>query len=328
MHLNQIITQRGYQAWPSWDLVYEWEDILKSELQLDFYFDSKFMNNKYVKRIPILGNMYQTNQNAFMFEMSAMRVNDRNNRPNITPCIIDFFLRNKEQLQNFYKHYDRHYFVLVSSKEVYEFLKSVDCPLNIEHLPLSISDKYKITSDTVIEKKYDLVLTGRLNGNSIFLDFTKRYAETHPDFRYVFRKQANPTSTVFPYFTSDGEELGDICTREKYVQLIRSSKVGLYTTPGLDGGEKRTNGFNQVTPRFLEYIAAQCHVMARYPHNADTDFYELPRFCKSVETYDEFCYLMDYYRREPVDTNIYSQYLERHYTSKRAEQLSEIIKKY
>jgi len=320
MKLQQIITTRNYNNWPSWDLVFEWEDIIKSKLQLDFYYDRKLMNNRYIKKIPFFNNLLQTNKFSFLFEMSVGRSNNRNNKKNIVPCIIDFFLT-KEQLPSFYKRYDKNSIVLVSSKEVYDFLKSVDCPINIGHFPLSISDVYRISEDTAFDKKYDLVIMGRTN--PVLLEFMNKYSATHPHFRYVYRVLKDG---VFNYYTSDGEMLGDICTREKYIQLMRSAKVGFYSTPGIDGGEKRTNGFNQVTPRFLELVASQCHIISRYPKNSDTDYYNLSRFGKSVETYEEFCAIMDGCLSKPVDLKFYSEYLQRHYTSIRAEQLSEIIK--
>ena len=320
MKLQTIITTRHYNTWPSWDLVYEWEDVLKSKLQLDFYYDSKLMNNRYIKKIPVFNKLFQTDKPSFMYEMSVGRPNNRNNKKNIVPCIIDFFLT-KEQLPSFYKRYDKHKIVLVSSKEVYDFLKSVDCPINIGHLPLSISDIYKIRQETVFDKKYDLVIMGRTN--PVLLDFLKKYSKSNPHFRYVYRVLKDG---VFNYYTSDGETLGDICTREKYIQLMRSAKVGFYGTPGIDGGETRTNGFNQVTPRFLELVASQCHIISRYHQNSDTDYYEFPRFGKSVETYEEFCSIMDVCLSKPVDRKFYSEYLQRHYTSMRAEQLAELTK--
>ena len=48
----KIRTQRNYQTWPSWDLVYEWEDVLAKELKGSFVYESKYLDNKYVKRIP------------------------------------------------------------------------------------------------------------------------------------------------------------------------------------------------------------------------------------------------------------------------------------
>lgn len=39
----KIRTQRNYQTWPSWDLVYEWEDVLAKELKGSFVYESKYL---------------------------------------------------------------------------------------------------------------------------------------------------------------------------------------------------------------------------------------------------------------------------------------------
>ena len=194
---------------------------------------------------------------------------------------------------------------------------------NIGHLALSISDKYAIDKDTRFEKIYDLILMGRQN--PVLEGFLKQYIKEHPDLYYVYRELKDGK---FNYYTNRGESLGDINTREKYMKLMRSARCGLYSTPGIDGGEKRTNGFSQVTPRFLELIACGCHVIARYKPNTDTDYYELERFSKSVDSYEQFERMLDEARSSDVDMQAYSSDLSKHYTSVRANQLKEIIKNY
>lgn len=127
------------------------------------------------------------------------------------------------------------------------------------------------------------------------------------------------------YYTSKGECLGDINTREKYMGLMRKSRCALYSTPGVDEG-KRTNGFNQITPRFLEFVSAGCHVISRYANNSDADFYEMEKFSMRADTYEDFERALDYARTTDVDMNAYSAYLEKHYTSVRVKQLQDIIK--
>ena len=319
MILESIITTRNYNTWPSWDLVYEWENMISNKLGLPFYYEKEVMNNRYLKRIPFLLQLFQTPQTAFRFDMVPNLHTLVNNRVNIIPCIVDFFLRGK-QLKNFYRCYNKNKIVFVSSREVYDYLKSVNCPLNIQHLALSISDKYKIDATTRFEKKYDLVLMGRQN--PVLRKFVDEYAAKHEDFRYVYRVQKDG---AFNYYTSNGVCLGDINSREKYIKLMRSARVGLYSTPGIDGGEVRTNGFSQVTPRFLELIACGCHVLARYRNNSDTKYYELEKFSPILSTYDEFEDAMDKRLRTEVCMKDYSEYLSKHYTSVRCQELKNYI---
>lgn len=319
MELEQIITSRNYDTWPSLDLVYEWEDIISKELGLSFYYEKEVMSNRYLKRIPFLLSFFQTSQTAFRFDMITNLYSQVNNRSNIIPCIVDFFLKDK-QLKKFCNYYNKNKIVFVSSREVYDYLKSVNCPLNIQHLALSISDIYRIDANTRFEKKYDLVLMGRQN--PVLQKFVDEYAAKHKDFRYVYRILKDG---VFYYYTSDGNCLGDINTREKYIKLMQSARVGLYSTPGIDGGEVRTNGFNQVTPRFLELIACGCHVLARYKNNSDTKYYELEKFSPILSTYDEFEDAMDKRLRTEVCMKDYSEYLSKHYTSVRCQELKNYI---
>ena len=58
------------------------------------------------------------------------------------PVIIDFWL-NDSELPSFYEAYKDCPLVLITSAEVVEYLKTKNCPLKIEHWPLSIPDYMK-----------------------------------------------------------------------------------------------------------------------------------------------------------------------------------------
>ena len=324
MKLERIATQRKYQHWPSWDLVYEWEDILCKKLDLRMYYSFRYHQSRKVLCIPYIDRLLYPRENTFVFEMNPMGlVNGKRcfNRPNIIPCIIDFFLEDKE-IKRFVACYSNNPIVCVSSMEVFDFVMSspsVASVLNLRHLPLSISDKYAIHKDTVFEKKFDMVLVGRQN--PVLEKFVKTYADKHPDFSYVYRVLRNGQ---FNYYSNYGEFIGNINTRAEYMDLLRKGRCGLYSTPGIDGGEARTKGFNQVTPRFLELIAAGCHVAARYKSNPDTKYYELDSFSPSIDDYAQFEQIVDRARNTKVDMEYYSDYLKKHYTSVRAEQLKKL----
>lgn len=102
---------------------------------------------------------------------------------------------------------------------------------------------------------------------------------------------------------------------------MQKAKCGFYATPGMDDSESRTNGFNQVTPRFLELIACGCHILARYPENPDTKYFELHNITPSIESYEQFEHLLNKALNEEVDMQIYADYLKNHYTSKIAKQI-------
>ncbi|MBR5018516.1 MAG: glycosyltransferase family 1 protein [Bacteroidales bacterium] len=317
--IKKLITSRRYNTWPSWDVVFEWEDVFREVFDWEFSFEPSI--NKRAKRIPVafLTRLLHTSEPAFLFQMSPDKTGGYN-KPNIIPCLVDFFLDEKK-LPRFYRTNSRHPFLLVSSLEVIDYLEAHQCPVPLYHFPLSISDKYAFSSDSLKEKKYDLVQVGRTN--PVMMGYLRQYAGSHPDFYYVYREQKGD---VFNYYTSRGEYLGDISTREQYMSLLRQSRVGLYATPGMD--TDRTNGFNPVTPRFLEMVVSGCHVLARYPATSETAFFELSKFSPSIDSYELFEARMDQALSREVDAAFYTSYLAKHYTSTRCALLKDLLKQY
>jgi hypothetical protein len=317
MKLDKIYSNRNYETWPSWDLVFEWENIYKEKFNIPFAYFNFFLL-KAGDRILFLNKIF-IRKNILVHEMGARSKNHFFNNKKVIPYIIDYHIGDNET-SNFEKAYCKNPIVLVSSFEIYQYLIAKKCKLKIDHLALSISDKYKISPQTNFKKEYDLVLMGRQN--PVLEKYLAEYIEKNPSFRYVFRKQID---SRFLYFTSDGEVLGDINTREKYIDLMRKSKVGLYSTSGIDLDEKKTKGFNQVTPRFLELVACGCHILARYKKNPDTDYYNLENFSRNIDSYEKFEEDLNTKLNSKVDMEDYAQYLESHYTSKRANKLEWIL---
>lgn len=309
--------------YPSFDLVYEWENIFSKQLKVPFCYEWKYANVRYFRRIPYLIHLGLPRSGTFMFEMNPTLHFRRYNTSHVIPCIIDFFLPDKD-LNLFQKAYRKNPLVLISSREVYEHLKECNLYLNIAHFPLSISDQYILDNSVLKEKKYDLVLMGRQN--HILLKYLKKYVEKYPDLYYVYRVQKD---NQFFYFTSRGEVLGDINTRAQYIDLMRKSKIGIYATPGIDVEEegRSLSHYHQVTPRFLEYIACGCHVLARYKKNADTDFFEMENFCRSLDSYEAFELALNNARNSIVNIGKYNTYLSKHRTSKRVQLLEELVSK-
>lgn len=321
MDIRQIITRRGYETWSSWDLVYEWEDVfVEVNKDMFLYNDFKLRTNRYLKKIlPFWPTMLQTRNMSFVFDMGAYSYGE--NLPNIIPCIIDFYLRTDSELTSFVKNHNKQKVVFVSSREVYDYLKQKNISLNIEHLPLSISDKYKITPETKFDKKYDLILMGRQNLH--MENWIHKYAEQNPNLYFVYRKQEGE---ILNYYTNRGEFLGNINTREEYMNLMRQSRIALYSTPGLEGDKKDTHGFHQVTPRFLECIACGLHVLMCYEENSDTQYYELNKFCPNITSYEQFSTKFNEYLNTEVDMQMYSDYLSSHYTSRRVLRFMDVVK--
>ena len=318
MKLRQIITNRNIDLHHANDLVYEWEDDLCRYFGTTLFFNHKWKNERYSKYIPFVLNFLQTEKPAFTYEMCTYRHNG-NNKHNIIPCIIDFYLRKSWQVRLWYLQYWRNPAICVSSREVYTFLTHQMGLKKIYHLPLSLSDKYRIDEDTRFEKKYDILLAGRQN--VILKKWLFRYVESHPDTTYIRRDIINGESV---YVDKDGAIICQEDSRDIYMQLMRQTRACLYSPPGFDGG-RATNGFHQVTPRFLEIIANGCQPLMRYPKNDDTKFYQLSSFGPSLETYEQFEAAFNTARKEPVDMKKHAEYMESHYTSAVAKQLEKIL---
>ncbi|MBO5427797.1 MAG: glycosyltransferase family 1 protein [Paludibacteraceae bacterium] len=337
MKLKVLYTKRKYDNRFFFDLVYEWEDVLTSELGLRAYhYDEawskwggyKCLQNGFLRRLIKRFNFVKW---LFLPTTLGLKLDmwtelcARYNSNNIVPWIIDFFLEPKDfsRFNEAYKHYP---LVLISSKEVYDVLmahKDVVRDVNLRHVALSLSDKYRITSNTHYKKEYDVVLMGRQN--PVLEKFFYQYVEQHPSIKYAYRKMEG--EHFYYYAVENGREtfIGDINERVQYIDLMRKSRIGLHATPDIDTDHQRAHGYNQVTPRFLEWISSGAHVIARYVPNPDTEYYQLQDFSKSIETYEQFEQAMDYAMTHEVDMKKYADYLQQHYTSVRAKEIKQIV---
>ena len=318
MKINRIVTNRMIDPHHANDLVYEWEDDLRDYFGTTLFYNHVWKNERYSKYIPLVLNWLQTNEPAFTYEMCVYRHNG-NNKRNIVPCLIDFYLRKPWQVKLWYYQYWRNPVICVSSREVYQYLTEELALTKIKHLPLSIYDRYRITENTRFTKHYDLLLAGRQN--AVLKDFLNQYIQGHPEFTYIRRDIINGKSV---YVDQNGKCISSTDSREIYIQMLQQARTCLYATPGMDGG-RQTNGFNQVTPRFLEIIVCGCHPIMRYPKNADTDYFDLSSFGPHIDSYAQFEVEMDKARQQLVEMKKHAEYMKSHYTSVVAKQLEQIL---
>lgn len=320
MIVKKINSHRNY-GHPSLQIVKEWEDVFANSLNAEIICERRLFRNPISEVLPKFYALKTRNALTFEFLMKASEEYRYKNFANYLPCVIDFFLDTEDELRLFEKRHNNNKIVFISSKEAYDYLKEHECRLNIEHLPLSLPNKYSIDPTTKYNKEYDFVLVGRQN--PILRDWLEVYEKKHGDLCYVSEGEIKYT-----YYTNRGEFVGSVKSREDYISLIRKSRIAIYSTPSMDASRETAKGFNQVTPKFLEYIASGCHIIARYPHNSDTDFYELDTFAINCQSYDEFERCVDNARITNVDMNIYSKYLSKHYTSNRVKDLVSCINKH
>ncbi|MDL2323269.1 glycosyltransferase family 1 protein [Bacteroidales bacterium OttesenSCG-928-A17] len=241
---------------------------------------------------------------------------------NVLPIIIDYWL-SEEQYEEFCNYYSSTKCLLITSKEVYTYLLSKNIPIPIKHFPLSIPDDNVSADYLHCPKEFDFLFAGRRD--PVFWEYMKLYEKEHPEIEYLYQELEEQK----PVYISNkrGKLEGDFFSREGYLNLLRKSRITFYATPGMDK-TKNANGFNQVTPRFLELLASGCLVMGRYIENPDTEFYELNKYCPLVETYDDFKSTLNlFFDREWSANHIshYYTYLQKHITSTRTPILKQIL---
>lgn len=326
--LSGIISERRYSHYPSIKIVYEWEDILANGLSVDihkendfkFKFHRRFENNGLVE-------LYQsfvpkTRNVKLRYVMTGGTQKKCIFDCNTIPVIIDFWLKDSE-LDQFYDVYRHCPLVLITSAEVYDFLVKNNCPLPIEHWPLSYPDKYRMTPDCVKGKEYDFCIFGR--PNPFFIRLLDQYCQKHPDFTYI---HSFGGINHREFVNHKGEVVMKDTGRQSYLDMIHKTKISCYTTPGIDESKKETNRFNQVTPRLFEMLSNGCQVIGHYTDNPDTRYYGLSDIVPNVDNYDDFEKALDRYRSEAFDYHKVSAFMDRQYTSTRVPMLKEILSKH
>lgn len=315
MRLEGILTQRAWEKRVSFDLVYAWEDIFAREFGIPLVGRNR-MAEAVFRRLPGRPSLPTGGKFLWLTEMEPMPGKNAYNGPQVIPYWVDFFLQGSS-LPGLVRSYNACPAVFVSSREAYEYLRAQGTGLPLHHLALSLPDG--VLTDDLPGKEYDVALMGR--PDAVLEDYFRRYAAEHPC-TFVCRRREQGR---FLYYDHTGACLGDVDSHAKYMDLMRRCRVGLYATPGLDGPGGRTNGFSQVTPRFLELLGAGCHVLMRYRPNPDTDYYGLESFCPSADTYSVFEKTLTDFLHRPVDMERYRHYLSGHTTSARARELQSIL---
>lgn len=323
MELQQIMTRRnGAGQNYAQPIIYEWEDEIAAGLDIPVVTLPALY--KAVNRLRIHLPFIAPRKDTFRFVTNGRDGDEPMNNRHTIPCIIDFFERD-EGLAAFYRRHSRNRLVLLSSPFDYQYLKERKCPLELGLFAYSLSDRYAGLVERV-EKKYDIVLTGRQD--PLLYSFFQTYVRRHPDVTYVKRGKEldNDAAKTAAYYVNGRDCLGTIASRDEFMRLQSQGRVTLYGVQGyLDGS---TKGFYHMTPHFLEIIACGCQVIARYPTGAegiDAQYYEFDRFSPSVQTYEAFEAAMDRALRTAVDARACAAYLQKHYTSSRVRDLKKLL---
>jgi hypothetical protein len=338
MRIANILSERFVEDWPSYHIIYEWEDVLADRLAVPISNTQplwrKLFINRYTKKLAdSIGSQafsYLNEQVEYygrvgkrthylVFELYVTTEPSFSTSTRAIPVMIDFW--KQTDLSAFYQQYKHCSLVLISSLEVLHYLQAQQCPLPIAHFPLSLADKYRPAAGTIYEKTYDVLFAGR--ANPVLLSYMQEFLVRFPDTEVLQQESHNGE---LHYVSNKRGVIGNFHSRAEYMNLLRASKVSFYSTPGIDGGEVRTGGFNPVTPRFLELLSAQCLLLGRYPVNAETQFYELEKVCPNINSYTEFeAILLSCLEQKSPSFAQHEAILAKHYTSCRAELLPKLL---
>lgn len=326
-----ILTKRSYESWPSWHIVYEWEDELSKALRIpvlsskteDYYSESRFIR-LFSSRQPVKAMMQWCNRASpfaklnIVFELTVKTNFSYSNDCNAIPVIIDFYTRDVHLFNSTYKNSK---LICITSLLTYNFLKENKCPLNIQYLPFSLPDKYKAL-EAPAKKKYDIILAGRKN--RVLWDFLLVFERRFPEIEYLYQDEVEGRLV---YRSNKCGIVGEFHTRDQYMNLLCQCKIAFYATPGIDGDAKRTAGFAQVTPRYLELLACGCLLLGRYEVNVETEHFEFDKYCPNIDSYEHFETLLLNYVSHGVSSDrvAYTMFLKKHYTSSLALKLKKYI---
>lgn len=310
-----------------WDIVFEWEDEFSKTLGVPLIPVGQKYNKIYCpklsKKLLNRVNFYQNIDKYFFkptqyflaFHIGPPGVYSFHSRKDVIPIIVDFW--KSENLKRFQKIFSTTKKVFITSKEVYTFLNRKKLKINLDHLSLSLPDKYLDLE--VVSKDIDLIQIGRQNQkiNEYVNLFLKEFPETN--YVYTVKKEGKVVNVSSKHGPINTE--GD---RGTFINLLNRSKISLLSAPGLDEDRLRTGGFSPVTPRFLESAACKCFMVGVYPENDDFQVYQIDEVCTKVGNYDSFKnVILDHLRASHLPD--YSNFVSKNLSSVRAKDIKNKI---
>ena len=228
--IKYILSERKISKFHSRDIVYEWEDEISSLLNLQicitklsngffarvinyidkFIFNGKLTSLYYTYLFGQRGGKY------LFYEMNPRYFYSYSNSKYAIPIIIDFWDRDK--IDKFKKYYSSSKFLLITSTEVIDFLRSEMVDVKLIHFPMALPTKYKLDPNFKTIKKYNLVLAGRINKQ--LKGFLDMYVNENPDFEYLYQTRINGQ---YWYASNLNGVVGHFRSREEYWTCVFAS---------------------------------------------------------------------------------------------------------
>ena len=276
-----ILSLRKYQKVFFNQIMYEWEDDISLGLKMDVkkpsiicYAISKFLDkrNFFHRMTRIIRQDNKKNLAFLMFPFSYSNFCPYS----IVPIFLDTFEKYVEEVKNAIKNID---VVVFTNYEMYLEQKNYYPNKKIFYIPLGIATRW--VSEDVPNKKIDVVQVGR--PNSKLHEWMLQYCKKNPKVEYVYRD----TLESQEYISTTRGKIGMCSTREEYIDLLKSSKISLVSTPGADD-KSRTGKYDFFTPRFFESACCYCKMLGRYSNNAEAEYLHIDQVCDNVDSYEEF----------------------------------------
>jgi len=335
-----ILSSRGWNDYFPVQIVHEWEDVISQELSMPLDGESSIeiknlsdrkkvkIFQKFVRRSFLIRHIDSSNNylkkkypgklflSFFLYPLPL--VNHYIYNKNIIPILLDCFADVIDKVPEYFK---KSKFLFVTNVEVLAHLKKTAIANKIAFVPLSISDKYY--RDKIPAKTLDVVQTGRQN--PILHEWMLQLVNKHPHIEYVYSSVKDKQHN---YFSTKRGWLGPIESRNEFMDFLATAKISLVSAPGIDGGEKRTGGFNPVTPRFYESAICYCYMVGRFPDSPDFIQNEVSSVCERPSDYHDFETMIVKMLREPfIHRDKYEPFIQSHLTSTIAKTIQEELKK-
>jgi hypothetical protein len=319
-----IYTDREFQKWASWHVVYEWEDIFSDALNIELKSIKSFsLKQRLIRKLAREFNKYASikfNKESYglYFAMAVNSIAGITNQ-SIIPIYLDVHLNDIEAI---IKQIKKCPLFFVTNYEIYKILKR-KYKLNVYYISLSVSNKH-ITHIDISNKSVDIIQIGR--ANPVLHQYAMKYTQQNPHIDYVY--QTFGGSLTYTSTLIKDKKL--LCSdRNSFMKLLRTSKISLVSSPAMDKVRDFGENIDFFTPRFFESAIARCHMLGRYTQNEECELLKIKNVCANIFSYEDFkqrCnQILGNY--EIPQSKAYNEFIENNVTSKRAQFVKEALAK-
>ena len=320
----KVYSERGYITWPSWDVLFEWEDIWAKEwgttvesLTNNLFDKISRRLKRYTKKLfPKKVWKYKITDPDKMGVLIIMDAEGYYMIPtrNIIPIYLDFARNMIDEIMEATRDLPAFF---VASKDIYNEMKSKGCQ-NVYFIHQCVSDQYY--TQEVPDKDIDVIQIGRKN--PVMHQYMLDYCKEHTDVEYIYQSE----NASLNYTSTTRGDIGKLPGRPEFVDMMRRARVSIVSTPKCDNSRNVFGGADLVTARFYESAVFYCHLIGRYTDNEETRELELNKICPNIKDYEEFKATMDQYLSgKEIDKDIYSTFINKHLASTRATYLKKCI---